>query len=63
MPVIIMIPTIGLKCGIMINAARDATAMAHITARVTISLACGFRFSKLKKNGTMEQTIISTLVR
>lgn len=39
-----MIPNMGLKCGSMINAALEATAMAHITAIVTSSLAWGFFF-------------------
>lgn len=37
--------------------------MAHITASVTISRASGLRFSKLKKNGTMDKMINTILHR
>ena len=38
-PVIIMMPTMGLKFGMKAKAARDTAAMAAMTAMVTSSLA------------------------
>ena len=54
---------IGLKWSIILNAARDATAMAHRTANTTSSLAWGLRRSKTRKKGTIVYKMISTLAR
>ena len=62
-PQIMTIPTIGLNCGNIINAAREATAIAHITAISTISLVLGLRLSKLSQNAATAHNKTGILVR
>ena len=62
-PQIMTIPTIGLNCGNIINAAREATAIAHITAISTISLVLGLRLSKLSQNAATAHNKTIILVR
>ena len=52
-PAIIVNAITGLNCGSMKNAARPAMPMAHRTAMITSSLACGFLPSKIRKNGSI----------
>lgn len=54
-PQIMTIPTIGLNCGNIINAAREATAIAHITA-ISNFLVLGLRLSKLSQNAATRTT-------
>ena len=50
-PEIIMMSQMGLKCGAQINAARDTTATALMTASTESSRALGVRRSSRTKNG------------
>ena len=61
MPAIITMAAMGLKPGSQMNAARAATARAHMTASMTSSRAWGLRRSKPTKNGTMAQSTTITL--
>ena len=62
-PEIMTIAMVGLKFGTIKNAALPATARAHITARVTISLVCGLRFSNETKNGIIASIIIKRHIK
>ena len=62
MPAIMVSASTGLNCGSMKNAARPATPIAHSTAMMTSSLACGLRPSKIIKNGSMHSMSTSIAV-
>ena len=52
------IAAVGLNWGSIKNAALPATARAAITAITTTSRACGLRFSKTRKNGSMDRMMM-----
>ena len=63
MPVSMTMASMGLKWGTAAKAARLATARAHSTARITSSLAWGFRLSKCRKKAAMVSTMMASPAR
>ena len=59
-PARIVIATTGLNSGSMKNAARPATFSATSTAISTSSRACGLRPSKMRKNGSIHSSRMSS---
>ena len=59
-PAKIVMATTGLNSGSMKNAARPATFSATRTAIKTSSRACGFLPSKMRKNGSIHSSKISS---
>ena len=59
-PARIVSATTGLNSGSMNSAAPPAMFSAHSTAITTSSRACGFRPSKIRKNGTIASSSTAT---
>jgi len=62
-PAIMVTAITGLNCGSMKSAARPAIPMAHRTAMITSSLACGFRPSKIRKKGSIHSSRTSREIK